>query len=965
MTISQNPTFDTFQGLFNEAEFVYRHLGSNDAKQADLLSAVGYQDMASFINDTVPEPVRLHKALELPVAMSEHAALAKLRTMADDITVNKSYIGQGYSPVRMPAVIQRNVLENPGWYTAYTPYQAEIAQGRLEALLNFQQVCIDLTGLEMAGASLLDEATAAAEAMAMSKRVSKSKSNQFFVDERIYPQTLDVINTRAKYFGWDVVVGDFETAKSGDYFGAIFQYVGVEGDVQDLTDVIAAVKKNKTYVSVVSDIMSLVLLKSPADMGADVALGSTQRFGIPMGFGGPHAAYFAFSDKAKRSAPGRIIGVSKDSQGNTALRMALQTREQHIRREKANSNICTSQVLLANLAGMYAVYHGPGGVKRIATRIHAFATAFADVIKSAADSKLTVVHEQFFDTVVIDCGSENLATQIFENAENIGYNLWRLGTTKLSVAFSETSDAQDFKALTQLFVSKAHDLPAEARVSLDSAHLRTDDILTHPVFNSHHTEHEMLRYLKSLEDKDLAMNRSMISLGSCTMKLNATSEMLPITWPEFANVHPFAPRSQVTGYIAMIDSLQDQLKAITGFDDVSMQPNSGASGEYAGLLAIRRYHESLGETERNVCLIPQSAHGTNPATAMMMGMKVVVVKTDENGNVDIEDLTAKCEEHSASLGALMITYPSTHGVFEEGIRHICDLIHKHGGQVYMDGANMNAQVGMMQPADVGADVLHMNLHKTFCIPHGGGGPGMGPIGMKAHLAPFMANHTLSPVHNAQKDCSAVSAAPYGSASILPISWMYITMMGRDGLLKATELALLNANYVATQLQDHYPVLYTGKNGRVAHECIIDIRPLKEETGITESDIAKRLMDYGFHSPTMSFPVAGTLMIEPTESESVEELDRFISALKSIKAEAMKAKAGEDGWTLEDNPLVNAPHTAAMITSEEWTHPYSRDTAAFPLPYIRAHKFWPSVARVDDAYGDKNLMCSCPSIENYM
>ena len=965
MTISQNPTFDTFQGLFNEAEFVYRHLGSNEAKQADLLNVVGYQDMASFINDTVPEPVRLHKELDLPVAMSEHAALAKLRTMADDITVNKSYIGQGYSPVRMPAVIQRNVLENPGWYTAYTPYQAEIAQGRLEALLNFQQVCIDLTGLEMAGASLLDEATAAAEAMAMSKRVSKSKSNQFFVDERIYPQTLDVINTRAKYFGWEVVVGDFELAKSGDYFGAIFQYVGVEGDVKDLTDVIAAVKKNKTYVSVVSDIMSLVLLKSPADMGADVALGSTQRFGIPMGFGGPHAAYFAFSDKAKRSAPGRIIGVSKDSQGNTALRMALQTREQHIRREKANSNICTSQVLLANLAGMYAVYHGPNGVKRIATRIHAFATAFADVIKGANDSNLNVVHDQFFDSVVVDCGSEKMATQIFENADNIGYNLWRLGDTKLSVAFSETSDAQDFNVLTQLFVSKAHDLPTEARVSLDGAHLRSDDILTHPVFNSHHTEHEMLRYLKSLEDKDLAMNRSMISLGSCTMKLNATSEMLPITWPEFANVHPFAPRGQVTGYIAMIDSLQEQLKAITGFDEVSMQPNSGASGEYAGLLAIRRYHESLGETDRDVCLIPMSAHGTNPATAMMMGMQVVVVKTDENGNVDIDDLTAKCEEHSARLGALMITYPSTHGVFEEGIRHICDLIHKHGGQVYMDGANMNAQVGMMQPADVGADVLHMNLHKTFCIPHGGGGPGMGPIGMKAHLAPYMANHTLSPVHNAQNDCSAVSAAPYGSASILPISWMYIAMMGRDGLLKATELALLNANYVASQLKDHYPVLYTGKNGRVAHECIIDIRPLKEETGITESDIAKRLMDYGFHSPTMSFPVAGTLMIEPTESESKEELDRFISALQSIKAEAMKAKAGEDGWTLEDNPLVNAPHTAAMITSSQWSHPYSRDTAAFPLPYIRTHKFWPSVARVDDAYGDKNLMCSCPSIENYM
>ena len=965
MTISQNPTFDTFKGLFNEAEFIYRHLGSNDTKQAELLSAIGYDDMASFINDTVPEPVRLHKALDLPVAMSEHAALAKLRSMADDITVNKSYIGQGYSPVRMPAVIQRNVLENPGWYTAYTPYQAEIAQGRLEALLNFQQVCIDLTGLELAGASLLDEATAAAEAMAMSKRVSKSKSIQFFVDDRVYPQTLDVIHTRAKYFGWEVVVGDFETAKSGDYFGALFQYVGAEGDVKDLTDVIAAVKQNKTYVSVVSDIMSLVLLKSPADMGADVALGSTQRFGIPMGFGGPHAAYFAFSDKAKRSAPGRIIGVSKDAQGNTALRMALQTREQHIRREKANSNICTSQVLLANLAGMYAVYHGPKGVKRIATRIHAFATAFATVIKEANDSSLNVVHDQFFDTVVIDCGSKNLATQIFENADNVGYNLWRIGDTKLSVAFSETSDQTDFEVLTQLFVSKAHSLPETASVSLDSAHLRTDDILTHPVFNSYHTEHEMLRYLKSLEDKDLAMNRSMISLGSCTMKLNATSEMLPITWPEFANVHPFAPRDQVTGYIAMIDSLQDQLKAITGFDDVSMQPNSGASGEYAGLLAIRRYHESLGETNRDICLIPQSAHGTNPATAIMMGMQVIVVKTDDNGNVDIDDLTAKCEEHSANLGALMITYPSTHGVFEEGIRVICDLIHKHGGQVYMDGANMNAQVGMMQPADVGADVLHMNLHKTFCIPHGGGGPGMGPIGMKSHLAPFMANHTLSPVHNAQKDCSAVSAAPYGSASILPISWMYITMMGRDGLLKATELALLNANYVAAQLKDDYPVLYTGKNGRVAHECIIDIRPLKAETGISESDIAKRLMDYGFHSPTMSFPVAGTLMIEPTESESVEELDRFISALQSIKAEAMKAKAGEEGWTLADNPLVNAPHTAAMVTSADWTHPYSRDTAAFPLPYVRAHKFWPSVARIDDAYGDKNLMCSCPSIENYM
>ncbi|WP_199508571.1 MULTISPECIES: aminomethyl-transferring glycine dehydrogenase [unclassified Psychrobacter] len=963
MTLSQRPTFATFQGLFNDAEFVYRHLGSNDEIQQEMLSAIGYDDMDSFINDTVPEPVRLHKDLNLPKAISEHAALAKLRGMADNITVNKSYIGQGYSPVRMPAVIQRNVLENPGWYTAYTPYQAEISQGRLEALLNFQQVCIDLTGLELAGASLLDEATAAAEAMAMSKRVSKSKSNAFFVDERVYPQTLDVIKTRAKYFGWEVVVGDFDTATSGDYFGALFQYVGKEGDVKDLSDVISAVKANKTYTTVVSDIMSLVLLKSPAEMGADIALGSTQRFGIPMGFGGPHAAYFAFSDKAKRSAPGRIIGVSKDAEGNTALRMALQTREQHIRREKANSNICTSQVLLANLAGMYAVYHGPNGLQRIATRIHALASAFASAIDQSAE--LNVVHQQFFDTVLVDCGSEKLATQIFDNADNLGYNLWRISDNKIAVSFSETSDSEDFAVLTQLFTNKAQDLPADATFSLDSAHLRTDDILTHPVFNSHHTEHEMLRYLKSLEDKDLAMNRSMISLGSCTMKLNATSEMLPITWDEFANVHPFAPRDQVKGYIEMIDSLQDQLKAITGFDAVSMQPNSGASGEYAGLLAIRRYHESLGETERDVCLIPKSAHGTNPATAMMMGMQVVVVNTDDNGNVDVADLTAKCEEHSARLGALMITYPSTHGVFEEGIRHICDLIHSHGGQVYMDGANMNAQVAIMQPADVGADVLHMNLHKTFCIPHGGGGPGMGPIGMQAHLAPFMANHVVSPVHNAEKEGMAVSAAPYGSASILPISWMYITMMGRDGLLKATNLALLNANYVANALKDDYPVLYTGKGGRVAHECIIDIRPLKEKTGFSETDIAKRLMDYGFHSPTMSFPVAGTLMIEPTESEPKAELDRFISALKAIKAEALKAHSETDGWSLTDNPLVNAPHTASMITKDTWEHAYSRDEAAFPLPYVRAHKFWPSVARIDDVYGDKNLMCSCPSIENYM
>lgn len=949
-------SFNTFSELFYENAFVHRHLGKDDNEKQALLNTVGFDNLDAFVDAVVPQTVRLNKELDLPPATSEHNALAKLRTMADKITVAKSYIGQGYAPTRLPAVIQRNVLENPSWYTAYTPYQAEIAQGRLEALLNFQQVCIDLTGMELAGASLLDEATAAAEAMAMAKRVSKSKSNQFFVDSRTYSQTLDVIKTRAKYFGFDVVVGDFEVAKSGEFFGAYFQYVGREGDVVDLTNIIKDVKQKGAYAIVGADIMSLVLLKSPADMGADIALGSTQRFGIPMGFGGPHAAYFAFKDKDKRSAPGRIIGVSIDAQGNTALRMALQTREQHIRREKANSNICTSQVLLANLAGMYAVYHGATGLKRIATRIHALAAAFYTAVRS----KFDVVHEVFFDSVLVDVADQKTADDIMQNAKKAGYNLWRANDTQILVAFHELTDEAEFYDLCAFFgvAGKLDTVNSQ----LDNL-TRTDDILTHPVFNSHHTEHQMLRYLKSLEDKDLAMNRSMISLGSCTMKLNATSEMLPITWDEFANVHPFAPKEDVVGYIEMIDSLQTQLKAITGFDEISMQPNSGASGEYAGLLTIRRYHESRGEAHRNICLIPRSAHGTNPATAQMMGMKVVVVATDEHGNVDLVDLKAKCEEHSANLGALMITYPSTHGVFEEGIRDICALIHQHGGQVYMDGANMNAQVGLMQPADVGADVLHMNLHKTFCIPHGGGGPGMGPIGLKSHLAPFIPSHSVTGVFNANSDQTAVSAAAYGSASILPISWMYITMMGRDGLVSATKQALLNANYVAKRLADDYPVLYTGKNGFVAHECIIDIRPLKEATGISETDIAKRLMDYGFHAPTMSFPVAGTLMIEPTESESKAELDRFISALKQIKQEALKVQKGEDGWTADNNPLVNAPHTQAVITGD-WDRPYSREVAAFPLPYIKAHKFWPSVGRVDDVYGDKNLICSCPSMDNY-
>ncbi|AKG18575.1 glycine dehydrogenase [Moraxella bovoculi] len=951
-------TLNTFNDLFNQNAFVERHLGNKKDDETKLLKTVGFENLDAFIDAVVPQSIRINRPLDLPSATTEHEALAKLRGMADKITVAKSYIGQGYSPTRLPAVIQRNVLENPGWYTAYTPYQAEIAQGRLEALLNFQQVCVDLTGMELAGASLLDEATASAEAMAMAKRVSKSKSNAFFVDERTYPQTLDVIRTRAKYFGFDVVVGDFDVAKNGEFFGAFFQYVGKDGDVVDLTNIIANVKEKGAYAIVASDIMSLVLLKSPADMGADIALGSTQRFGVPMGFGGPHAAYFAFKDKDKRSAPGRIIGVSKDAQGNTALRMALQTREQHIRREKANSNICTSQVLLANLAGMYAVYHGASGLKRIATRIHALAVAFANAVKSAG---LNVRHDVFFDTVLVDFDNQEQADKLYALASEKGYNLWKHDNHGISVSFHELTERDEFDELCKIFGATGE--LDKAEVILGEL-LRTDDILTHPTFNSYHTEHEMLRYLKSLEDKDLAMNRSMISLGSCTMKLNATSEMLPITWNEFANVHPFAPKEQVTGYHEMIESLQAQLRAITGFDEISMQANSGASGEYAGLLLIRRYHESRGESGRDVCLIPRSAHGTNPATAQMLGMKVVVVATDDKGNVDVADLQAKCEEYSERLGALMITYPSTHGVYEEGIRDICELIHKHGGQVYMDGANMNAQVAIMQPADVGADVLHMNLHKTFCIPHGGGGPGMGPIGLKSHLAPFMPSHSVTGVMNAPDGQGSVSSSAYGSASILPISWMYITMMGADGLLSATKRALLNANYVAKSLENDYPILYTGKNGFVAHECIVDIRPLKEETGISETDIAKRLMDYGFHAPTMSFPVAGTLMIEPTESESVDELDRFVSALKQIKQEALKVKAGTDGWTADDNPLVNAPHTAFVVTEGEWTHPYSREEAVFPLPYIKAHKFWPSVGRVDDVYGDKNLICSCPSIDNY-
>ncbi|HFC3236352.1 TPA: aminomethyl-transferring glycine dehydrogenase [Neisseria gonorrhoeae] len=943
--------------LFNPNEFAARHLSFGD--EAALLAAVGEKSMDEFVGNTVPQSIRMPSELDLPEALTEADALAKLKGIASKNVINKSYIGLGYYPTRVPNVILRNVLENPGWYTAYTPYQAEIAQGRLEALLNFQQGCIDLTGFPVAGASLLDEATAAAEAMAMAHRVGKVKSERFFVDARVYPQTLDVMKTRAKYFGFELVVSDFAQADEGEYFGALFQYVGKDGDVQDLQDVIGRLKAKGTIVAVAADIMSLVLLKSPAELGADIALGNTQRFGVPMGFGGPHAAYFAFKDEFKRSAPGRIIGVSKDASGKPTLRMALSTREQHIRREKATSNICTAQALLANLAGMYAVYHGPKGVKRIANRIHTLASVFADALVSDG---LKVVHEVFFDTVTVDFGSKEKADQVFAAALESGYNLRSVNNTQVAAAFHETSVYEDLADLYRAFTGKdTFTFADDVKGRLNAELLRQDDILQHPVYNSYHTEHEMLRYLKKLEDRDLAMNRSMISLGSCTMKLNATAEMLPITWTEFSDIHPYAPEAQTAGYRELLADMENSLKAITGFDAISFQPNSGAQGEYSGMLAIRRYQEAQGEAHRNICLIPKSAHGTNPATAAMLGLKVVVVDTDEHGNVNIDDLKAKAEQHRDALSAIMITYPSTHGVYEEGIRDICRIIHENGGQVYMDGANLNAQIGIMQPAEVGADVLHMNLHKTFCIPHGGGGPGMGPIGLKAHLAPFAPGHTLTDTHSASAGQTSVAAAAFGSASILPITWMYLTMMGKQGMEQATRWALLNANYVAKRLSEDYPILYTGKNGRIAHECIVDLRPLKAESGITETDIAKRLMDYGFHAPTVSFPVAGTLMIEPTESESKAELDRFIAALKSIRREVQKVIDGE--WPKDDNPLVNAPHTAADITGE-WAHPYSREEAVFPLPFVREHKFWPFVNRVDDVYGDRNLVCSCPPMENY-
>ncbi|MDP5240170.1 aminomethyl-transferring glycine dehydrogenase [Uliginosibacterium sp. 31-16] len=957
--------------------FIERHIGSNEVEIAAMLAAIGAPSVDGLIGQTVPATIRLAQPLPIAAPTPEHEALAALKEIASKNHIVRSLIGMGYYDTLTPAVILRNVLENPGWYTAYTPYQAEIAQGRLEALLNWQQMVCDLTGMELANASLLDEATAAAEAMTMARRMSKSKSNVFFVDAACFPQSIDVVKTRAEYFGFELLIAPAAQAADQDAFGVLLQYPNVTGEIADYSALIAAAKARGAAVAMATDLMALVLLKSPGEMGADIAFGSGQRFGVPMGFGGPHAAFFATHESNARSMAGRIIGVSKDVAGKTALRMALQTREQHIRREKANSNICTSQVLLANMAGMYAVYHGPVGLKTIAGRINRLAAILAAGITRTG---FKLVTKSFFDSLDVATGTQTAS--ILQAALAAGYNLRQVSPSVLGLSFDETTTREDVLALLNVFAEAgklanvcelakpfaAHDidtLDATLPISIPTSLVRSSAILSHPVFNTHHTEHEMLRYLKKLQNKDLALDHSMISLGSCTMKLNATSEMIPVTWPEFGRIHPFAPREQVTGYLEMIEGLADYLRAVTGFPAICMQPNSGAQGEYAGLVAIRRYHAARGEAHRNICLIPKSAHGTNPATAQMCGLEVVVVACDDSGNVEVADLKTRIEQHKDRLAALMITYPSTHGVFEEAIKEICALVHAAGAQVYMDGANLNAQVGLTSPATIGADVSHMNLHKTFCIPHGGGGPGMGPIGLAAHLAPFMADHVVSATGKegrAHSGQGAVSAAPFGSASILPISWMYIRMMGGTGLKRATEIAILNANYVARALDAHYPVLYTGTHGRVAHECILDIRPIKAATGITEVDIAKRLMDYGFHAPTMSFPVTGTIMVEPTESESKAELDRFIAAMVAIREEIRRIETG--ALPADNNPLKNAPHTQTDVISNDWTRPYSRDEAVFPLPWVRENKFWPSVNRIDDVYGDRNLFCACVPMADY-
>ncbi|SPB14102.1 glycine dehydrogenase (decarboxylating) [Caballeronia novacaledonica] len=948
--------------------FAERHIGPDEADQRAMLDALGFASRAAFIDAVIPESIRRKETLPLGAftqPKSEAEALASLRKLADENLVFRTWIGQGYYGTHTPAVILRNVLENPAWYTAYTPYQPEISQGRLEALLNFQQMVMDLTGLAMANASLLDEATAAAEAMTLLQRIGKPKSNVFYVADDVLPQTIEVVKTRAKPAGIEVKVGPAADAASANAFGVLLQYPGANGDVRDYRALAEAIHAAGGHVVAAADLLALTLVTPPGEWGADVAIGNTQRFGVPVGFGGPHAAYMAVRDEFKRQMPGRLVGVTVDAQGNPAMRLALQTREQHIRREKATSNVCTAQALLAIMASMYAVYHGPRGLKTIALRVNRVASVFAAGVQKLG---YTIANDTFFDTITIESGASTTALHQAAYAAHI--NLRHVGATQVGVSLDETTTRDDLLKLFALFAEVAgktetFDIDALDQAAADSipANLhRTSEYLTHPVFNRHHSEHEMLRYLRSLADKDLALDRTMIPLGSCTMKLNATSEMLPVTWPEFAQIHPFAPAEQTLGYRTMIDQLEQMLVACTGYAAVSLQPNAGSQGEYAGLLIIHAYHESRGEAHRNVCLIPASAHGTNPASAQMAGMQVVVVACDANGNVDIDDLKAKAEKHSANLAAIMITYPSTHGVFERNVREICDIVHSHGGQVYVDGANMNAMVGLCAPGQFGGDVSHLNLHKTFCIPHGGGGPGVGPVAVGAHLAKFLPNQASTGYKRDEAGIGAVSSAPYGSAAILPISWMYIAMMGAQGLTAATESAILAANYVAKRLAPHYPVLYSGAGGLVAHECILDVRPIKESSGISVEDVAKRLIDYGFHAPTMSFPVPGTLMVEPTESESKEELDRFIDAMIAIREEIRAVE--EDRADRDDNVLKNAPHTATVVTADEWTHKYTREAAAYPVKSLIARKYWSPVGRADNAYGDRNLMCACVPVSEY-
>ena len=944
---------DSLRQLENHDAFLERHIGPNDAEIAHMLRVVGHDSLDALTDAIVPAGIKSTAPLALPAPVTEVEALAKIRAVASKNKVLRSFIGQGYYGTHTPNVILRNILENPAWYTAYTPYQAEISQGRMEALINFQTLCADLTGMEIANASLLDEATAAAEAMTLAKRSGKSKSNLFAVSAGVHPQTLEVLRTRAEPMGIELaVLADAELA-AADAFGVLLQYPDTFGQASDYRAVAEAVHARGGLVCVATDLLALTLLTPPGEWGADIVVGNTQRFGVPFGFGGPHAAFMACRDAFKRSMPGRLIGVSIDAEGNPAYRLTLQTREQHIRREKATSNICTAQVLLAVMASMYAVYHGPDGLRRIAARTHRLAALLATALRQAG----VEVGKDFFDTLLVS-GVD--ADAVHARAVAAGMNLRRIDGRRLGISLDETTTREDVVALAGLFGARIDDidaLDATTADALPAGLVRQSKFMQHPVFNTHHSEHELLRYMRSLSDKDLAMDRTMIPLGSCTMKLNATAEMIPVTWPEFGNLHPLAPADQAAGYKELIETLEAMLVECTGYDAVSLQPNSGAQGEYAGLLAIRAYHRSRGEGHRDICLIPDSAHGTNPASAQMCGMTVVVTKTDANGNVDVEDLRRAAEKYSGRLAALMVTYPSTHGVFEEDIVEICEIVHQHGGQVYTDGANMNALVGVAKPGKWGSDVSHLNLHKTFCIPHGGGGPGVGPCAVKSHLAPF-----LPRTFGGQGDVGMVSAASFGSASILPISWMYIVMMGAEGLRKATQVALLNANYIATRLAPHYKTLYTGRNGLVAHECILDLRPLKDATGISAEDVAKRLIDFGFHAPTLSFPVAGTLMVEPTESESLHELDRFIDAMIQIRDEIRAIEEGK--LDREDNPLKHAPHTANVVSASEWTRAYPRELAAFPLASLRRQKYWPPVARVDNVYGDKNVMCACIPVDAY-